>query len=163
MFRRTPSSDRGLFASTENETYLHKQQQQQQQQQQHYSQAEGHNSHAVSQEILPSVSSGVSEHSHRRRWFTAHQPIEEGQAAPDSTSSQEVDDFHSASVDPSNPEDHDNKKKLPTNMWKAACQYMNSTRLMVLVVLCLQNSLFTVLRRYSQGVLQEVYSKVSEL
>ena len=38
--------------------------------------------------------------------------------------------------------------------------YMNSTRLMVLIVLCLQNSLFTVLRRYSQGVLKEDYSKV---
>mmetsp|Transcript_19124 Transcript_19124/g.46187 ORF Transcript_19124/g.46187 Transcript_19124/m.46187 type:complete len:497 (-) Transcript_19124:196-1686(-) len=37
--------------------------------------------------------------------------------------------------------------------------YMNSTRLMVLLVLCLQNSLFTVLRRYSQGVLKETYSK----
>lgn len=30
---------------------------------------------------------------------------------------------------------------------------------MVLMVLCLQNSLFTVLRRYSQGVLKEKYSK----
>lgn len=38
--------------------------------------------------------------------------------------------------------------------------YMNSTRLMVLVVLCLQNSMFTTLRRYSQGVLKENYSKV---
>eukprot|EP00533_Pseudo-nitzschia_delicatissima_P007049 CAMPEP_0116094170 /NCGR_PEP_ID=MMETSP0327-20121206/8990_1 /TAXON_ID=44447 /ORGANISM="Pseudo-nitzschia delicatissima, Strain B596" /LENGTH=384 /DNA_ID=CAMNT_0003585759 /DNA_START=308 /DNA_END=1462 /DNA_ORIENTATION=+ len=37
--------------------------------------------------------------------------------------------------------------------------YMNSTRLMVLVVLCLQNSMFTTLRRYSQGVLKENYSK----
>lgn len=37
--------------------------------------------------------------------------------------------------------------------------YMNSTRLMVLVVLCLQNSMFTTLRRYSQGVLKETYSK----
>eukprot|EP00536_Pseudo-nitzschia_multiseries_P011536 jgi/Psemu1/206107/e_gw1.399.11.1 len=36
---------------------------------------------------------------------------------------------------------------------------MNSTRLMVLTVLCLQNSMFTILRRYSQGVLQETYSK----
>eukprot|EP00339_Tiarina_fusa_P023453 CAMPEP_0116997612 /NCGR_PEP_ID=MMETSP0472-20121206/987_1 /TAXON_ID=693140 ORGANISM="Tiarina fusus, Strain LIS" /NCGR_SAMPLE_ID=MMETSP0472 /ASSEMBLY_ACC=CAM_ASM_000603 /LENGTH=364 /DNA_ID=CAMNT_0004696545 /DNA_START=132 /DNA_END=1226 /DNA_ORIENTATION=+ len=36
---------------------------------------------------------------------------------------------------------------------------MNSTRMMVLAVLCLQNSMFTVLRRYSQGVLKEVYSK----
>ena len=39
----------------------------------------------------------------------------------------------------------------------------NSMKLIVLVVLCLQNSLFTVLRRYSQGVLREVYSKVSLL
>ena len=38
-------------------------------------------------------------------------------------------------------------------------QCMNSTRMMVLTVLCLQNSLFTVVRRYSQGVLREVYSK----
>jgi hypothetical protein len=59
------------------------------------------------------------------------------------------------------PDDYDYKKIQPTTMWKAACQYMNSTRLLVLAVLCLQNSLFTVLRRYSQGVLQEVYSKVS--
>lgn len=36
---------------------------------------------------------------------------------------------------------------------------MNATKLMVLVILCLQNSLFTVLRRYSQGVLKENYSK----
>lgn len=36
---------------------------------------------------------------------------------------------------------------------------MNSTRLMVLSVLCLQNSMFTTLRRYSQGVLKETYSK----
>jgi len=39
-------------------------------------------------------------------------------------------------------------------------QCMSSTRIWVLAVLCLQNSLFTVLRRYSQGVLREVYSKV---
>ena len=38
---------------------------------------------------------------------------------------------------------------------------MSSTRLMVLTVLCLQNSIYTVLRRYSQGVLNETYSKVS--
>jgi len=46
------------------------------------------------------------------------------------------------------------------NLWSTVSGYMNSTRLMVLLVLCLQNSLFTVLRRYSQGVLQENYSKV---
>jgi len=37
--------------------------------------------------------------------------------------------------------------------------FMSSMRMAVLVILCLQNSLFTVLRRYSQGVLREVYSK----
>jgi hypothetical protein len=59
-----------------------------------------------------------------------------------------------------NEEDHDNKKNKHTTMLGAMCQYMNSTRMMVLLVLCLQNSLFTVLRRYSQGVLEETYSKV---
>jgi UDP-sugar transporter A1/2/3 len=36
---------------------------------------------------------------------------------------------------------------------------MSSTRMTVLVILCLQNSMFTVLRRYSQGILKENYSK----
>ena len=36
-----------------------------------------------------------------------------------------------------------------------------SMKLFVLFALCMQNTLFTVLRRYSQGVLREVYSKVS--
>jgi len=35
-------------------------------------------------------------------------------------------------------------------------------RFLVLMILCLQNSMFTVLRRYSLGVLKEEYSKVSE-
>ena len=39
----------------------------------------------------------------------------------------------------------------------------NVIRLVVLVVLSLQNSLFTVLRRYSQGVLKEDYSKYEVL
>jgi len=43
--------------------------------------------------------------------------------------------------------------------WAMMTGYMNSTRLLVLVVLCLQNSMFTILRRYSQGVLREEYSK----
>ena len=33
-------------------------------------------------------------------------------------------------------------------------------RFLVLMILCLQNSMFTVLRRYSLGVLKEDYSKV---
>jgi hypothetical protein len=41
-------------------------------------------------------------------------------------------------------------------------QYFSSMRMIVLLILCLQNSLFTVLRRYSQGVLREVYSKVRQ-
>jgi len=43
--------------------------------------------------------------------------------------------------------------------WASVSGYMNSTRLAVLVVLCLQNSLYTTLRRYSQGVRKETYSK----
>uniref|UniRef100_A0A7S2YJT7 Uncharacterized protein n=1 Tax=Entomoneis paludosa TaxID=265537 RepID=A0A7S2YJT7_9STRA len=39
----------------------------------------------------------------------------------------------------------------------------NSIKLIVLLVLCLQNSLFTVLRRYSHGVLQESASKYEVL
>lgn len=35
---------------------------------------------------------------------------------------------------------------------------MQSVRLLVLLLLCLQNSLFTVLRRYSKGILKEEYS-----
>ncbi len=35
----------------------------------------------------------------------------------------------------------------------------NSTKVAVLLVLCFQNSLFTLVRRYSQGVLKETYSK----
>ena len=57
-----------------------------------------------------------------------------------------------------------NNKNICCNMMptflSTITSYMNSTRLMVLIVLCLQNSLFTVLRRYSQGVLKEDYSKV---
>ncbi len=36
---------------------------------------------------------------------------------------------------------------------------LSAIKLGVLVILCLQNSIFTVLRRYSQGVLKEEYSK----
>ena len=38
-----------------------------------------------------------------------------------------------------------------------------SIKLFVLLVLCFQNSMFTILRRYSQGVLQETYSKYEVL
>ena len=37
---------------------------------------------------------------------------------------------------------------------------MSSMKLLVLCLLCMQNTMFTVLRRYSQGVLKENYSKV---
>jgi UDP-sugar transporter A1/2/3 len=39
---------------------------------------------------------------------------------------------------------------------------MSSMKLFVLFLLCMQNTMFTVLRRYSQGVLKENYSKVSQ-
>jgi UDP-sugar transporter A1/2/3 len=53
------------------------------------------------------------------------------------------------------------KSKMSVIMGRLNC--MSSTRMMVLVVLCLQNSMFTVLRRYSQGVLKENYSKYEVL
>lgn len=40
---------------------------------------------------------------------------------------------------------------------------MSSMKLFVLLLLCFQNTLFTVLRRYSQGVLKETYSKYEVL
>jgi solute carrier family 35 (UDP-sugar transporter), member A1/2/3 len=53
--------------------------------------------------------------------------------------------------------------------WKTALlssqrfQWLCSMRFLVLLILCLQNSLFTVLRRFSQGVLHEDYSKYEAL
>jgi hypothetical protein len=38
---------------------------------------------------------------------------------------------------------------------------MSSMKILVLFLLCGQNTMYTVLRRYSQGVLKENYSKVS--
>jgi len=61
-------------------------------------------------------------------------------------------------------DDSSQKKDVPMQAQAAALlksfiNYMSSMKMLVLVILCLQNSLFTVLRRYSQGVLREVYSK----
>jgi hypothetical protein len=50
------------------------------------------------------------------------------------------------------------QKKHPRGIMRIQC--INSTKLIVLLILCLQNSMFTLLRRYSQGVLKEIYSKV---
>jgi hypothetical protein len=52
----------------------------------------------------------------------------------------------------------DIQKKESRGIMKFAC--LNSMKVLVLCILCLQNSMFTILRRYSQGVLKEVYSKV---
>lgn len=52
-------------------------------------------------------------------------------------------------------DDKEENEKEPRRM--KAC--MSSTKFMVLMILCLQNTLFTVLRRYSLGVLKEQYSK----
>jgi UDP-sugar transporter A1/2/3 len=66
-----------------------------------------------------------------------------------------------ASLDDLDESDHGTgKHKMGTGtgiMGRFHC--MSSTKMMVLVLLCLQNSMFTVLRRYSQGVLKENYSK----
>mmetsp|Transcript_14810 Transcript_14810/g.22874 ORF Transcript_14810/g.22874 Transcript_14810/m.22874 type:complete len:375 (+) Transcript_14810:123-1247(+) len=57
-------------------------------------------------------------------------------------------------------EDPDITKKSRIMVFKSM---MSSTKLFVLVLLCMQNTMFTVLRRYSQGVLKEVYSKYEVL
>lgn len=64
-----------------------------------------------------------------------------------------------------NDDDDENNKKRKGNTTGMFCSpyCLSTVRLMVLAILCLQNSLFTVLRRYSQGVLQEVYSKVRQV
>lgn len=51
------------------------------------------------------------------------------------------------------------KKTNITNM--VFKSMMSSMKIFVLCLLCMQNTMFTVLRRYSQGVLKESYSKVS--
>jgi hypothetical protein len=56
-------------------------------------------------------------------------------------------------------DDGGDDQKLHTKE-RGGFQCMNSIQLMVLGVLCFQNSMYTVLRRYSQGVLKENYSKV---
>lgn len=55
------------------------------------------------------------------------------------------------------PKDYTKRRRTPF------FQCMSSIRLVVLVILCLQNSLYTVLRRYSQGILKEEYSKYEVL
>mmetsp|Transcript_17492 Transcript_17492/g.39492 ORF Transcript_17492/g.39492 Transcript_17492/m.39492 type:complete len:99 (+) Transcript_17492:774-1070(+) len=51
--------------------------------------------------------------------------------------------------------DDKNKQRNALNFVISFC---SSMKLVVLITLCLQNSMFTVLRRYSQGVLNEKYS-----
>jgi solute carrier family 35 (UDP-sugar transporter), member A1/2/3 len=57
--------------------------------------------------------------------------------------------------------DSDRETKVHTSAmkWCFSRSCSSSVRMMVLLILCLQNSLFTVLRRYSQGILLETYSK----
>jgi hypothetical protein len=54
-------------------------------------------------------------------------------------------------------------KKTMLNSLSGPLSMLLSIKFLVLVILSLQNSLFTVLRRYSQGVLKEVYSKYEVL
>ncbi|KAG7367522.1 DNA methyltransferase [Nitzschia inconspicua] len=160
MFRRTSSSDKGLLASTETDGHQQTQLLVQNNPNHQSLQSSGH--HHGPESSIPISSSVSATHPHRKRRSTAHhhhQLAEEGLTAQDFDSSDVNNNNDETKCTDQHPNDHDNKKRQSTVMWKAACQYMNSTRLMVLVVLCLQNSLFTVLRRYSQGVLQEVYSK----
>lgn len=61
----------------------------------------------------------------------------------------------------------DDRENLPETEEKVRSKMvsysMNSTKMAVLLILCLQNSIFTVLRRYSQGILKEQYSSYEVL
>ena len=61
--------------------------------------------------------------------------------------------------DETNDDDDHDVRKDHRGVMARLFQGFSSIRLVVLLVLCFQNSLFTVLRRYSQGVLKERYSK----
>lgn len=52
---------------------------------------------------------------------------------------------------------------MPNSLLGRSLGLMSGTRLAVLLILCFQNSIYTVLRRYSQGVLRERYSKYEVL
>ena len=79
------------------------------------------------------------------------------------TSAPRVEDDDPSSPNSSSKEDrHFSSSQLHGHALAAAKSFMGffaSMRMVVLLVLCLQNSIFTVLRRYSQGVLRETYSK----
>jgi len=51
------------------------------------------------------------------------------------------------------------KRKISKLIGITGSSGISPDKLFVLLILCLQNSLFTVLRRYSQGILKENYSK----
>jgi len=54
-------------------------------------------------------------------------------------------------------------KKSSRKLKKSSRMLFSSTKVFVLCLLCFQNTLFTVLRRYSQGILRESYSKYEVL
>eukprot|EP00956_Cyclotella_meneghiniana_P044020 scaffold298004_cov70-Cyclotella_meneghiniana.AAC.1 len=59
---------------------------------------------------------------------------------------------------------HNNGSRVDSDDKKTQSSYnMNRVKFLVLLVLCLQNTLFTVMRRYSLGVLKESYSKYEVL
>lgn len=177
MFHRSSGSDRSHFVSStttipadiedlellqrtpKSQKQQHQQQQHQQQQQQPPHQEFG------------SPHSSLLGSPHRNRRPIAHSQLEDSLLLPSFLQPSQVEDPSTRNNQLNNggattiinyPNDNDNKKIRNSTMLKAICQYMSTTRLLVLVILCLQNSLFTVLRRYSQGVLQEVYSKVRQ-
>lgn len=63
--------------------------------------------------------------------------------------------------------DSESQESVPKHSFKtmnASSNYsISSTKLAVLLILCFQNSVFTVLRRYSQGILKETYSSYEVL
>jgi len=105
------------------------------------------------------ISSNASEHSIPTSTHSHRSFAEEKALLLEPIDSSEHSDI-SETERPCTPKGHLVEEKKPKTM-VSSC--WSSTKVLVLVVLSLQNSLFTVLRRYSQGVLREDYSKYEVL
>ena len=90
----------------------------------------------------------------------ARRAVQDADSHPSSMKDVSQDEAKSQQVDSGTPSKGAEQIKAKVeNTVKNFIGFMSSMRMLVLVILCLQNSIFTVLRRYSQGVLKEIYSK----
>jgi len=86
-----------------------------------------------------------------------YQNLEERKRSSTTAAKIQGDTTHSADRNPAVLNDSDEVKKGQSHKAMFNCS-INTIKMGVLLILCLQNSMFTILRRYSQGVLKEVYA-----